>query len=893
MYLRVYGHTPPFPMTIIADDGISTWGYFYCWDDLVQMVMGGLEFETDRNEDEITDCGEEDREEENCEEEVLMEGTVVVEIVARKLPFPFLPPDPKSPPPNTPKPKRLKYPPELFKPPPVGVWPHSPMNVWVNAPRDRLESRATLLCIKTCFDDTFYVAPTWLSEHYFIKYKRLLIWETQREDWLIANLPILCPDISIQRVPWKGRRPEYTYFVKLASKRAAKINRHNHNSTYATLRHRVLRLASPWFFSVPILSSMLAYLYKVMYGPINWKLSPISCPDGTVLSGWTGFWKTLQAANEFACPSVRCEKVEGGSVEYLIEQAIPNGEDAEGLEGPPDPERNIASFLPSSREFAPQDRLEEEETRVRVRQCFEDTIYVALEWLGEHYWRKYGRVLACMELEDGELVSSYIYFVIGGLLTDRLLSLVSRHFGRAIRVVTVHFRGCRYYLTMKPVMPAHKCPNMSQPAVNYRVFRRRVLRLASPAPHSQDVLRSCIEILYDRTFDYTPWEHPSGAVVTADSKRITSWRQWWMEEGGPAEGILVEGLEVDEDTVEKGGGVESDLIRWAGSKVEKYEKGEKENERGMIGNGLWKRSRKAREIKTKGQSAADEPGDFRLNCTKDEDEWMTDASSDFNEEYDIGLMADVSNDGDETDTGVRNIEWEFDDSSLLVCDDACSARVCDVPLLDGISSIGAPVITSRSEGRAWDISEIEANNGNLARPNSRSASNSSPNDTQADPSYLPPLPSLPGRSSQRNLMNRPPPILPVGSVETISSLVGPTLRQPGDPTIISAANSPCPVTVLSTKNRKTVTWAVAAGMLPTRSTKSRKVFNQPTTESDGLGRKRRWRISKKMAKMEELQAQLQAQPQLMSSDIVYEWLGSQVPYFNQAMAGELGPLRPF
>ncbi|RUS27027.1 hypothetical protein BC938DRAFT_483810 [Jimgerdemannia flammicorona] len=105
--LRAYGQVPPFPMNIIADDGISKWGYVRCWDDLVQKVMGGLEFETDRNEDNVqsdympsvTDC----------EEEVLMEGTVLVENLAHKHPFPSLPhPDPK-PLPKIPAPWHSKY----------------------------------------------------------------------------------------------------------------------------------------------------------------------------------------------------------------------------------------------------------------------------------------------------------------------------------------------------------------------------------------------------------------------------------------------------------------------------------------------------------------------------------------------------------------------------------------------------------------------------------------------------------------------------------------------------------------------------------------------------------------------------------------------------------------
>ncbi|RUO96088.1 hypothetical protein BC936DRAFT_142652 [Jimgerdemannia flammicorona] len=94
MYQHVYGQIPAFPMTIIADDGISTWGYFSCWDYLVQMVMGGLEFETDRNEDDmqsITDC-----------EEVLMEGTLLVENVERMHPFTLPPLDPKPLPPIPP-----------------------------------------------------------------------------------------------------------------------------------------------------------------------------------------------------------------------------------------------------------------------------------------------------------------------------------------------------------------------------------------------------------------------------------------------------------------------------------------------------------------------------------------------------------------------------------------------------------------------------------------------------------------------------------------------------------------------------------------------------------------------------------------------------------------------
>ncbi|RUS33258.1 hypothetical protein BC938DRAFT_472330, partial [Jimgerdemannia flammicorona] len=100
--LHVYGQIPAFPMTIIADDGISTWGYFSCWDYLVQMVMGGLEFETDRNEDDmqsITDC-----------EEVLMEGTVLVENVERMHPFTLPPLDPKPLPPIPPPPPWLSKP---------------------------------------------------------------------------------------------------------------------------------------------------------------------------------------------------------------------------------------------------------------------------------------------------------------------------------------------------------------------------------------------------------------------------------------------------------------------------------------------------------------------------------------------------------------------------------------------------------------------------------------------------------------------------------------------------------------------------------------------------------------------------------------------------------------
>ncbi|RUP13058.1 hypothetical protein BC936DRAFT_139765 [Jimgerdemannia flammicorona] len=107
MYQRAYGQVPPFPMNIIADDGISKWGYVRCWDDLVQKVMGGLEFETDRNEDNVqsdympsvTDC----------EEEVLMEGTVLVENLAHKHPFPSLPPPDPKPLPKIPAPWHSKY----------------------------------------------------------------------------------------------------------------------------------------------------------------------------------------------------------------------------------------------------------------------------------------------------------------------------------------------------------------------------------------------------------------------------------------------------------------------------------------------------------------------------------------------------------------------------------------------------------------------------------------------------------------------------------------------------------------------------------------------------------------------------------------------------------------
>lgn len=57
---------------------------------------------------------------------------------------------------------------------------------------------------------------------------------------------------------------------------------------------------------------------------------------------------------------------------------------------------------------APHDELESVAVRVRVMRCFEDTQYVAVEWLAEHYWRKYHRVLCHENYVGYKLVRAYL-----------------------------------------------------------------------------------------------------------------------------------------------------------------------------------------------------------------------------------------------------------------------------------------------------------------------------------------------------------------------------------------------------------------------------------------------------------------------------------------------------
>ncbi|RUS21721.1 hypothetical protein BC937DRAFT_91716 [Endogone sp. FLAS-F59071] len=370
---------------------------------------------------------------------------------------------------------------------------------------------------------------------------------------------------------------------------------------------------------------------------------------------------------------------------------------------------------------APRDELESVAVRVRVMRCFEDTQYVAVEWLAEHYWRKYHRVLYHEDYGGYKLATVLPGIVTRGFLPRlHLVKILLRgHYGRSYR-----------YLTALPSQIQNKSgKTLPPPPRDGRELRHRVLRLASPHPYPRSTLRKIVEKLYLRTYGRQPFDDGRW-VKGEDGTVFRSWNMWWKGRWGRELGELgvrVEGVEVEW----KHGGEHSRMERELITKmrVQKREvRAELSSKKTDMENMSDKRVRRFLEMelrnadkirKVKQEKSDDAEKDEKIkNNGLGQERWRMEMIQQRlgkqcevegydgllmdDEEEEIGGEDEADDEtnsiSSNTDDHLPRVEWGFDDTPVILLegDNAAPLRECDQSI-NKARPIGIPVIASCAE----------------------------------------------------------------------------------------------------------------------------------------------------------------------------------------------------